>query len=99
MSVRVAFHRLAAYEAHEAEAWYATRSDEAASRFRTAVSTAIARIADDVDTHRIGMTRFRYVRLHRFPYRLIYFLESPSAARVVAVAHDRRRPGYWRRRK
>ncbi|MCO5164765.1 MAG: type II toxin-antitoxin system RelE/ParE family toxin [Planctomycetes bacterium] len=33
----------------------------------------------------------------RFPYRLI-FVELEHELRVVAVAHARRRPGYWRDR-
>jgi hypothetical protein len=36
-------------------------------------------------------------RLHRFPYRVVS-LETGSDVLVVAVAHDRRRPGYWTRR-
>jgi hypothetical protein len=33
----------------------------------------------------------------RFPFHLVY-VEEPAGVPVVAVAHDRRRPGYWRRR-
>jgi hypothetical protein len=29
-----------------------------------------------------------------FPYRLVY-LETPTAIRVLAVAHESRRPNYW----
>lgn len=35
----------------------------------------------------------RYL-LRRFPYSIIYQV-TPDALRVVAVAHHRRRPGYW----
>ena len=40
---------------------------------------------------------FRRMLLNRFPYVLIYSLE-PERIWIVAVAHQRRRPGYWRRR-
>lgn len=30
----------------------------------------------------------------RFPYS-IAFIELPTVVRVLAVAHERRRPGYW----
>jgi toxin ParE1/3/4 len=96
---QVVFHRLAAKEAQAAEAWYASRSSEVAERFRAAVLDAAQRIADDAGTHPVGASRFRYARVNRFPYRLIYCPESESTARVVAVSHYRRRPGYWRRRK
>ncbi len=98
MAVQVVFHRLAAKEARAAEAWYDSRSPEVAERFRADVLYAAQRIADDLGTHPVGPSRFRYVRVHRFPYRLIYCLETQSTARVVAVSHFRRRPGYWRRR-
>jgi hypothetical protein len=32
-----------------------------------------------------------------FPYRLIYRVEGEEI-RIYAVAHVRRKPGYWRRR-
>jgi toxin ParE1/3/4 len=32
--------------------------------------------------------------LHRFPFTLIY-APSSHVLYVLAVAHDRRRPGYW----
>ena len=35
--------------------------------------------------------------LRRFPYYLIYRVEE-STALVLALAHQRRRPGYWRAR-
>lgn len=99
MSVQVVFHALAAKEAREAEAWYAARSPETAERFRAAIVAATQRIAENVGTHPVGRTRFRYVQVHRFPYWLIFCFDDPTTVRVVAVAHGRRRPGYWRRRR
>ena len=37
------------------------------------------------------------VRLRRFPYQVV-FIELKKYIRVLAVAHERRRPGYWRER-
>lgn len=39
----------------------------------------------------------RVARLRRYPYSLIYRIEDDTIF-VVAVAHQSRRPGYWRRR-
>ena len=39
----------------------------------------------------------RRVLLHRFPFSLIYAVES-DAVLIVSVAHHRKRPGYWRAR-
>jgi len=44
-------------------------------------------------SHRTG-TR-RYV-LPEFPYSVVYLVEDVIS--IVAVAHDKRRPGYWRER-
>ena len=98
MSIEVAFHRLAAKEARGAEAWYAKRSPLAAERFRAAVSAEVERIIGGTGVHPIPRTQLHYVRLHRFPYRLIYCFDTPEYVRVLAVVHSRRRPGYWRRR-
>lgn len=38
-------------------------------------------------------TRRRYI-LRRFPYSIIYQVTTDEL-RVIAVAHHRRRPGYW----
>lgn len=37
----------------------------------------------------------RRALLHRFPFSLIYSVEVDEIL-VVAVAHQKRRPGYWR---
>lgn len=39
----------------------------------------------------------RYL-MRRFPYSLIYLVEREEL-RILAVAHQSRRPGYWRARK
>lgn len=36
----------------------------------------------------------RRLPLRRFPYNLVYQLR-PQELRVIALAHQRRRPGYW----
>jgi hypothetical protein len=71
LSIQVVFHRLAVKEARAAEAWYRSRSAEVADRFRAAVLDAAERIAANVGTHPVDASRFRYVRVQRFPYRLL----------------------------
>jgi hypothetical protein len=40
----------------------------------------------------------RYV-LREFPYELVYrYQPGDDVVRVIAIAHQHRRPGYWRRR-
>jgi hypothetical protein len=33
----------------------------------------------------------------RFPYHVVY-LETSGNLRILAIAHDRRKPGYWMKR-
>lgn len=37
------------------------------------------------------------VRVAGFPYRLVYLVQ-PADVVVVALAHEKRKPGYWRDR-
>lgn len=39
----------------------------------------------------------RKLVLHRFPYSIVYY-EHSGQLKIVAVAHQSRRPGYWRDR-
>jgi toxin ParE1/3/4 len=42
--------------------------------------------------------RIRRLPLRRFPYSIVYYLRE-SEVRILAVAHQRRRPGFWRGRR
>ena len=41
--------------------------------------------------------KLRRYLFRRFPYSIIYQI-TPDELRIVAVAHHRRRPGYWLKR-
>jgi hypothetical protein len=44
-----------------------------------------------------GPTDTRRLRLHGFPHALVYRVRTPVVL-VLAIAHERRDPGYWRTR-
>jgi plasmid stabilization system protein ParE len=96
--MEVRFHRLAAREYEEARAWYERRRTGLGVDFGDETDRAIARIAKNPSRWPVCFERFRRVRLRRFPYSLYYHILDPSRVLVLAVAHGRRRPGYWRRR-
>lgn len=80
------------------ERWYAQRSPSAAEAFIAEVDAAFGRIAEAPETwprYRRGTRRFV---LRRFPFSIVYRTEA-DVVYVVAVAHAKRRPEYWRRRK
>jgi toxin ParE1/3/4 len=97
--ISVSFHRLAAWELREAERWYAARDASVAVRFVQAVDAAVARIRQDPDAQPVEWKSFRWVRVRRFPYRLLFERRDASGVLIIAVAHTSRRPRYWRRRK
>jgi plasmid stabilization system protein ParE len=95
----VRFHRLAATEYKGALAWYRVRSAKAAKDFKIEIKRVVQRLLADPYQGTVFREPFRWMRLQRFPYLLYYKVISPKAVTVYAVAHERRRLGYWLRRR
>ncbi len=91
------FHPAAATETEEATAWYLERSPLAARRFVEELTQVLDIITHAPDRWPRGPADTRRVLLHRFPFAVVY-REDHSVIQVVAVAHGRRKPGYWRDR-
>jgi plasmid stabilization system protein ParE len=98
VSVVVSFHRLAAAEYVAARRWYARRSPAAEARFVGAVQAEVQQIAANPGAGSPSVGRCRWVKVRRYPYLLHYEQTGPTTAEVYALAHARRRPGYWTRR-
>ncbi|MBI1902075.1 MAG: type II toxin-antitoxin system RelE/ParE family toxin [Planctomycetia bacterium] len=77
--------------------WYLQRSRGAALRFEHAVDQALNEIR--AAPHRWARCDqvHRMRRVKRYPHYVIYRVEA-NAVLVVAVAHARRRPDYWKDR-
>jgi len=82
-------------EAEAAQQWYAERSLPAGKAFLKELTHAIERVLESPEQwpRYIEGTR-RYV-FHRFPFSLVY-REMGNDIVVVAVAHGKRKPGYWK---
>ena len=94
----VEFHPEALVETEAAVAWYRERSFRAAEVFIRELENAIAAIAEAPHRWPVYESGCRRFPLQRFPYLVIY-RDKPQSIEVLAVAHGRRRPGYWRPRK
>ena len=90
-------HPAAAEEAVEAERWYRARSARAAADFVEEVNRAIDIIRTAPHRGPAGLHNTRKFLLRKFPFALVY-RELPSAIQLLAIAHGRRRPGYWKGR-
>lgn len=95
--MHIDFFEEAVTEVEEDRVWYRQRSESAEAGFLRELDHAIQQVADAPTRwpRFIAGTR-RYV-FPTYPYSLVYFVED-RMIRVVAVAHDKRRPGYWRQR-
>jgi toxin ParE1/3/4 len=82
--------------------WYDAREAGVGGRFAEAVRAAIDAAVDDPEAWPTwpGWQREPVVRskgVTGLPYRVVYFVDH-DVLTIVAVAHAKRRPGYWRDR-
>ena len=103
MSKAVTVHADAAAEVEAAAVWYDDQHDGLGLQFLAAVDRAIqhARAWPLSGTAVMGLPADLVVRrlpLSRFPYHLAYLVVGDDRIQILAVAHDHRRPGYWRSR-
>lgn len=77
--------------------WYAERSTLAAIRFANAVEAALAQAASNSSRFPVVDQLHLQCQVKRFPFRVIYRIVE-SRVLVVAIAHAKRRPGFWKDR-
>jgi toxin ParE1/3/4 len=96
----VSLHELAEQELLAAAEWYEARAPGLGEDLVSRTTAMIALIAETPNSFPRwdGDPRFRKAKLERFPYSLFY-QELEDEVRVIAVAHGRREPGYWLRRR
>jgi plasmid stabilization system protein ParE len=97
MTQRLRFFDEAAEEIEEAASWYGQRSDVARAAFLSEIDRALDAILDAPPRWPAYVDGTRRYVCQTFPYTVVYFVEGESVV-VVAVAHEKRRPGYWRGR-
>jgi len=86
-------------ELHETADWYRERNPRVADRFVTEVYKTLEQIEKFPGTgkripHVTGSAR--RLPVARFPYYVV-FEEFADRIEILAIAHNRRRSGYWRR--
>ncbi len=92
--MNVEFHPDAEAELMAARRWYEARSEIAARAFTAEVTQAIRRIREAPSRWKRHLGGTRRSMLPSFPFAVIY-RERDDRIEIVAVAHHRRRPGYW----
>ena len=81
-------------EAREAFLWYFERSPKAADAFRVGLFDAIDGLSETAKDWPEDEDGFCHYHLRHFPYTVMYEVLGRNVT-VFAIAHQRKRPGYW----
>ena len=90
-------HPEARLELRDAVAYYNTCRDALGLEFSREIYGSINRIAETPLLWSTFSDNTRHFYVRRFPYTIIYQV-LPDSILVVAVAHQSRKPGYWKER-
>ncbi len=93
----------AAIEAVEAAVWYEQRRAGLGGEFREAFKGVLETLAEDLMPDapwpgRLGEGGIKRLGMKRFPFHVAFVAADATTVVVLAVAHHRRRPAYWRAR-
>ena len=91
------FHPEARKEFQEATRWYRDRSPLAPAEFRAAVKAVVREVVRAPQRWPKYLYGTRRVVLQRFPFSVVY-LDDLELITIIAVAHAKRKPGYWKER-
>ena len=94
MTVPVELHPKAVEEARAIRLWYFEQSRLAASVFVVELDKAIELIGQNPMTWLPYVHGTRRYLMRRFPFSVVY-VEVGDRVQIIAIAHARRRPGYW----
>ncbi len=95
--MRIIYHPEAEEELIEAAQFYARRVPGLGADFLATVDVAVALILEAPERWRPVKRDVRRYLLLRFPFAIIYRVESDHL-RILAVKHHSRRPDYWLKR-
>jgi len=93
----IEFHPAASDGAEAAKNWYAERSLLASKSFVSELIHAVDQVVEAPEMwaeYEAGTRRYVFPR---FPFSLVYRVLE-NKIQIVAVAHSKREPGYWKSR-
>lgn len=96
--MNISLHPAAAAELKEAAAFYTERANkELGLAFIVEFERSINLLGERPELGAVWRGTIRRLPLRRFPHSLIYRLTGDTI-QILAIAHQRRRPGYWTKR-
>ena len=94
MTFKLSFHSEARMEARDAMLYYRELDPVNAAEFLEIYETAIAQILTTPLACAVLVGKVRSKILRKYPYTIFYRFDADEV-RIIAVAHQKRRPGYW----
>ena len=91
----IVVHEIAEEDLIAAAVFYESRETDLGNEFLEELSQSFQRITESPFSYSIHFDEYRRYLMGRFPYGVVYRIEGQQIL-VFAVAHLRRRPGYWR---
>ena len=92
--MEVLFSEFALKELVDPTAYYELEYPGLGSNFRAEIKKSIERIVEHPLAWSIERGEVRRALLHRFPYKILYSVESDHIF-FIAIAHQHRKPEYW----
>jgi len=92
------WHPAAKAEAQEVVRWYTDRNPDKALEFSMELDEAVEQVMESPRRFSRLDGNIRRALLRSYPYAVIY-RETEDEILILAIAHGKRRPGYWRKRK
>ncbi len=95
--MRIEFHPATGHELTDSAEYYESKLPGLGVDFLGEFRRLLDLLNENPEIGAVVEAPYRRVVLNRFPFSLVYRIKG-SALRIVAVAHQRRKPGYWRGR-
>lgn len=95
--MKLRYHPRARVELNQATDYYEERRRGLGWEFLEEVQLTIRRILDFPNAWQRLSANTRRCSTNRFPFGVIYQVQS-GEVRIIAIAHQKRRPGYWQSR-
>ena len=93
--MKIKWHDEAVAELDDAALYYGDIDEDLGERFAVATEVAVAELKASPKQPRKFDGEARKLRVKRFPYAVIYWLDKDTLY-IVSVMHMHREPGYWK---
>lgn len=98
MSRMITFHPMARQEMNAAAIYYESKTRHTGWNFYEAIECQLQKIADHPLSYPRTIRNMHRAPIPRFPYHIIFELDDDNKIHIIAVAHQKRKPGYWIKR-